>query len=66
MNFADFAELANFAELARLMEKRGSLPPLANLHPYTEHYVHGIEYFCWPVWAGCPAVLPPGSCRSAR
>jgi len=32
---------------------------------YTEHDVYGMEYFHWPAWASCLAVLPPSSCTPA-
>jgi len=39
---------------------------LAKPHLYTEQDVYGMEYFCWPARAGCPAALPPISCTPAH
>jgi len=35
-----------------------SFCPLANPHLYTEHDIYGMEYFHWPAWAICLALLP--------
>ena len=40
--------------------------PRANPHLYTEHDVYSMEYFHWPAWAVCLAVLPPSSCAPAH
>jgi len=41
-----------------------SLPPV-NPHLDTEHDICGMEYFHWPAWATCLAMLPPNSCTPA-
>jgi len=59
---ADFAKLADFVELDELMEK---FLPSSQSHLYTEHYVYGMEYFHWPDWVSCLAILTPSSCTPA-
>jgi len=46
--------------------KLGDSCPPANPHLYTEHDVYGREYFHWPAWVSCLAVLPPSSCTPAH
>jgi len=65
---ADFLDLADFAKLMqkdKLTEKGSSCPP-ANPHLYTEHDAYGMEYFHWPAWSSCLAVLLPSSCTPAH
>jgi len=77
VELADFVKLADFAELLpntwnspnswksfELTEKR-SCPP-ANPRLYTECDLYSTEYFHWPAWVSCLAMLSPSSCIPAH
>ena len=73
---ANFVKLLKKTELLqkfKLTTKRGSEPTEMRKsrflspgpsHSWTEHDVYGIEYFHYPTWARCLAVLPPSSCTT--
>jgi len=49
--------------LAGTVELADSCPP-DNPCLYTEHDAYGMEYFRWPAWASCLALLPgSASCQ---
>ena len=61
-----FAKLVGFAELTELAELMESSCPPSNPHLYSEDGVYSREYFRWPAWESCLAVLPPSSCSLAE
>jgi len=42
------------------------IPAPSQPHLYTAQDIYGMEYFHWPAWASCLAVLPPSSCTPAH
>jgi len=61
------ADLMDFAELVKLKENLNSWKRISSPHPpdkphlYAERDVYGMEYFHWPAWVSCQAMLPPNS-----
>jgi len=49
-------------------EKQGKKDscPLAKPQSSTEHDIYGMEYFHWPAWASCLAILPLSYCTLAH
>jgi len=53
--------IAESTELLEFMDMSPDTP-----HLYTEHGVYSMEYFHWPAWVSCLAMIPPSSCKFAQ